>query len=120
MSASAILVSNEGRPFLYSFDFRKFRASAQETCRPVSAFQWYGVCWKFRYAGTLLIHISGELVANLEVDDGMVDSFALLTPRTIKPDDNIYVQVTDTQPRWFRWFRPNSAHVTLEGLECEP
>jgi hypothetical protein len=109
----------EGRAFFYNFDFLKFRGRAEESLRVANRFQCQGICWKFRFAGKLEIYINGHRIINLSTDQD-ADAFPLAIPLAIVPEDDVCVAVWDTQPRWFRWFRPNTAHVTLEGLECMP
>ena len=36
----------------------------------------------------------------------------------IKAQDELCIQVADYEPRSFRWFRRNTAHVTIEGMEA--
>jgi hypothetical protein len=106
----------EGRAFLYNFDFWRFRQTAEETIRPVSIFHCQGVVWKFRYAGQIRAYLNGKLILNIPTDRG-ADAFLLPVPFVIGIEDDFCIAVEDTEPRWFRWFRPNTAHVTLEGLE---
>jgi hypothetical protein len=87
--------------------------------RPVNRFQCQGICWKFRFAGKLTIWHNGHVLASIPADR-VACRYTLPVPCDMKVSDDVCVQVVDTEPRWFRWFRPNSAHVALEGLECEP
>jgi hypothetical protein len=112
----------EGRAYLYNFDFLKFRDRAEETIRPVNVFHCQGVCWKFRYSGWIHLYINGRLIISLSTDHfpnsaSEVNAFPLAMPLRMNVDDAVCVEVMDIQPRWFRWFRPNTAYVTLEGLE---
>ena len=117
MTASPII---EGRFYLYVFDFLKFRNRAEETIRPVNVFHCQGVCWKFRFAGEIRVYVNGKLVMGV-IADQLANGYTLPMPVTLKVEDELCIQVTDVQRRWFRWFRPNTAHVTLEGLEeCAP
>ena len=113
MSANPII---EGRAFLYGFDFLKFRNRAEETIRPVHTFHCQGMCWKFRYAGVIRVYVNGELIAGIYADN-QVNSYSPPIPLTINVGDEVCVEVFDSKTRWFRWFRPNTAHVALEGLE---
>jgi hypothetical protein len=108
----------EGRAYLYNFDFIQFRQNAEETIRPFNHFLCQGICWKFRFAGSLALWVNGRIVITLQVDAGP-DSYPFTVPFRVRPEDEICIQVTDTQRRWFRWFRPNTAYVVLEGLEYE-
>ena len=110
----------EGRAYLYSFDFPKFRDRAEETIRPVNIFHCQGVCWKFRFSGEIRLYSNAELLWAGMMTDSEANGYDFLTPHTFTPEDTVCVEVIDVSRRWFRWFRPNSAHVTLEGLEQDP
>ena len=56
MSANKIIV--EGRPFLYNFDFLKFRGRAEENIRLSIPFACQGVCWKFKFAGYIRVWVT--------------------------------------------------------------
>lgn len=116
MSANPLI---EGRAFLYAFDFRRFRKSAEETIRPVNRFHCQGICWKFRFAGQLCLYVNGQPILNISTDRD-ANAFPLAIPFDMTIEDEVCIEVQDTEPRWFRWFRPNWAHVDLEGLEMEP
>jgi hypothetical protein len=108
----------EGRAYLYNFDFFRFRGHAEETIRPVNTFHCQGVYWKAKFAGTIRLYVNGKQIFSGVMDCG-ADAHCFLTTFTINIGDEVCILVTDTEPRWFRWFRPNTAHVTLEGLEAE-
>lgn len=111
-----------GRAYLYNFDFLKFDDRAEELTRPVNQFYCQGICWRFKYDGEIKVYVNGALVITLqaEADPFYPAAFTLAIPLLIKPEDEVCVEVIDTEPRWFRWFRPNTAHVALEGLEAKP
>lgn len=108
----------EDRAYLYSFDFRKFRQTAEETfyidCK---TFTWVGICWKFRFAGTITIYAHGRIQAEVFQADGLADGRAFLVPITLNHGDDVCVVVASSRLRWLRWLRGNRAHVTLEGYE---
>jgi hypothetical protein len=115
VSAADKIVS-EGCAFLYNFDFFKFRERAEESFRPVNRFQCLGICWKFSFRGEIRLFVNGRVVINMCVDS-TAGAYTLALPFVMKIEDEVCVEVIDTQPRWFRSFRPNTAHVTLEGIE---
>jgi hypothetical protein len=107
-----------GRYYLYNFDFRKFRNHAETILRPVNTFSCEGICWKFRYAAETRIYLNGTIIWATIVSDGETNTYPLISSFTFDPNDEVRVSVTDINRRWFRWFRPNTGHVTLEGLEA--
>ena len=106
----------EGRAYLYNFDFLKFRRRAEESIKPVNPFILQGICWKFRFWGALKVYVNGKLVFGLGALKE-ANAFELAIPYKMQIGDEDCIEVIDTEPRWFRWFRPNTAHVVLEGLE---
>jgi hypothetical protein len=107
--------SIKGCAFLYNFDFLKFRDRAEETMRPVNIFHCRGLVWKFRFGGEIRLYVNGTLKAAVATSNNKVDSYPLSSPLIITSHDDLCVEVTDIQPRWFHWFRPNMAQVSLEG-----
>lgn len=109
----------EGHAYLYNFDFVRFRERAEETMRLLNIFHCHGICWKARFAGGIRLFVNGKILFSGVMDCG-VDSRVFLSTVTMGIGDEICIEVTDTEPRWFRWFRPNTARITLEGLEVAP
>lgn len=106
-----------GRWYLYTFDFPKFRDQETQSIRLSADFVLSGICWKLRYAGEIRISIGNLREFAVLATDRYADSYPLPMSLEIRPNDQITVTVIDLDDRWFRWFRPNAAHVTFEGME---
>ena len=104
----------EGRAMLYNFDFLRWRGSDGEMFICPVKFYMQGVCWKSRFSVTLKILVNGRLVASFKTDT-QADAMPLVVPLTIFPGDIVVVEVIELTRRWFR---RNTTHVALEGLEA--
>lgn len=114
------MIEFQSRAYLYNFDFLRFRGCAEESMRVVNTFICQGICWKFRFGGEFSVSVNGKLIIPCVAVDRIADAYTLPLPFKINIGDDVCIVVADTECRWFRWFRRNTARVTLEGLEAEP
>lgn len=104
---------------MMGFQFLRFRGRAEESMRAVNTFICQGICWKFRFGGELRVFVNGKLLVGCSADR-IANPYTLPVPFKVNIGDDVCIEVADTERRWFRWFRRNTARVVLEGFEAEP
>ena len=87
--------------------------------RVVNTFLCQGICWKFRFGGELRVFVTENYLSAAQ-PTGSRTLTRCLARFKVNIGDDVCVEVADTERRWFRWFRRNTARVVLEGFEAEP
>lgn len=104
----------EGRAMFYNFNFR-FRGRAEETllCPAPKCFHLQGVIWKAKFPVLLKVWSDGKIVLTVSASTKS-DAMPFPVMPRIDASAAICVEVSEVKRHWFR---RNSVHITLEGLE---